>query len=254
MSEEETILHHELLLLIQKCTPEDKTSPLALYLPGYTSLRLLLIQPSRSSREDELLKAVLASYASYKKGGHRSDSDIASMTARDFMLLSKLNNNVLPRQESAEPVGAQLQIQQHQPQHHSHDSDPLLAATLINLQRQSGGPFNGGGTINAHDSLFVGQRHANATEGGSDVNVDNAMQQFATGNQFEGHDFRSTSPTISPALHPIFTSQEQFAGLGASPTFHPITSDHDGISGIAPLGFTATQLSAMLQNESFRGL
>ena len=88
MSELENRLRHELLDLIHKCTPVDKSSPLAPYLPGFTSLRLLLTQQDCSHRDNDLLKSVLASYESYKKGD-RPDTDIAAMTARDFMLLSK---------------------------------------------------------------------------------------------------------------------------------------------------------------------
>lgn len=82
--------------------PADKTSPHATYLPGFTSLKLILQEAvaaaaaggSSASAEnttntpDELLQIILSSATAYAASG-RSESDIAWMTARDYMLLSQ---------------------------------------------------------------------------------------------------------------------------------------------------------------------
>jgi hypothetical protein len=79
---------NELLTLIRTFTPADKTSPLAAYLPGFTSLRLLLEKPSRTTREEDLAQTLVESYSSYQRTG-MPPSDIASMVARDYMMLSQ---------------------------------------------------------------------------------------------------------------------------------------------------------------------
>jgi hypothetical protein len=78
---------NELLSLMCTHMPKDKTDTLAPYLPGFTSLHLLLMKRSRSVRENDMLKTALASFVNYKISG-QSDSNIAWMTARDCMLLS----------------------------------------------------------------------------------------------------------------------------------------------------------------------
>jgi hypothetical protein len=87
MSEVDTKVQN-LLSLVQLHTPEDKTSPMASFLPGFTSLRLLLQKKSRSSRDDQLVNLALTSYDAYQRSG-QNDKDLACMVARDFMLLSK---------------------------------------------------------------------------------------------------------------------------------------------------------------------
>jgi hypothetical protein len=237
LTDEEFQLHHELLALIQACFPEDKNSPLASYLPGFTSLRLLLIQQSRSPRDDELLKSVLSSYASYKKGGHRTDMDIASMTARDFMLLSKLSHNNPPRLEPSKAADIRPRQLPAAP-HQRVDPDPLLA--LISLHRQTGGP-NTSIAQQAPGPLH-GQQHNTNRDG--DSTLEGVLQNFMN-SQFSGHDFHA-----SPVLHPLFTSQEQFASLGASPSLHPISSDaNDGVLNLQNLGLSASQI-ALVQNDS----
>lgn len=77
-----------LLRIIETHTPQDNKSSIAGVLPGFTSLRLLLVKERRSPRENDLLKSVLACYNSYRTTG-RSEADVALLTARDFMALSK---------------------------------------------------------------------------------------------------------------------------------------------------------------------
>lgn len=237
MTEEESQLHHELLILVQRCTPPDKSSPLAPYLPGFTSLRLFLIQQVRSSRDDELLKSILASYASYKKGGHRSEADIASMTARDFMLLSKQSSNDPQRNQSAyTSVVAPRQQRQEPSQFQLVDPVPPIENVFTGMPRATGGAQNGSSGV-GHD--------------------ESSLQHFSTGSQIYGQEFQG-SLAISPALHPITsrflmgspTNGDHFALLGASPSLHPMTSQQDGVSSLVTLGLSATQISALLQNDA----
>jgi len=78
---------NELLTLINEHMPLDKTDSFAPFLPGFTSLNLVLVKRSRSPRENKLLRSALAVFTSHKQAGH-SEGDVAWMTARDYMLLS----------------------------------------------------------------------------------------------------------------------------------------------------------------------
>lgn len=76
----------EVIGILGEFMPSDPNSPLAAYVPGFMSLRLLLLRSSRSNKEEELVKPVLDSFSAYSSGG-RQRSDIALMLARDFMFL-----------------------------------------------------------------------------------------------------------------------------------------------------------------------
>ena len=85
----------EVVSLLGEFMPSDPTSPLAAYLSGFVSLRLLLLRPARSPAESELTGTILESYSSYSAGG-RERSDIAVMLARDFMFLSQQQQQQQP--------------------------------------------------------------------------------------------------------------------------------------------------------------
>lgn len=77
--------------LISNQMPDDKNSPLAGLLPGFTSLRLLLLKANRTEREVVLLDKALSLYRQYKQSGHTEES-LASMICGDFMQLSRQEN------------------------------------------------------------------------------------------------------------------------------------------------------------------
>jgi len=79
---------NDLLTLVRTYTPQDKSSPLAVYLPGFTSLRLLLEKSVKTSHEDELARTLVESYTSYFQAG-KNPADIAWMVARDYQVWSK---------------------------------------------------------------------------------------------------------------------------------------------------------------------
>lgn len=87
----------EVLSLIGEHMPSNSQSPLAGYLPGFTSLRLLLMKTNRTPREAEVLGTILGSYSSYVAAGKQT-SEIAWLLARDCMHLSQ---QIMSQQQNA---------------------------------------------------------------------------------------------------------------------------------------------------------
>jgi hypothetical protein len=248
MTEEEAQLRHELLILIQKCMPVDKNSQFASYLPGFTSLRLLLTQHILSPREEDLLKSILGVYASYKKGSQRSEPNIAVLTARDFMLLSKpeKNSSVL----NPKPTSTRATI--HQPGQKNNFMDRCSPFSSQDIP-----PSNVNNSQNGVSQLSVThpsqvRYHKNNVRGDS---IQDAFVLNTFSLSSHGQDYTGLSLGASPALHPIvgspaLDSQEQFASLGNSPTLQPISSHHDGaVSEVTTLCISASPLSDMLRRE-----
>jgi hypothetical protein len=247
MTDEEAHLHHELLLLIQKCMPADKKSPFASFLPGFTSLRLLLIQQSRSAREDELLKSILASYANYRKGGLRSDTDMAVSMARDFMMKSKQgqNNAALREQQSRNVSVSQQQ---------------MLDSQVISTNIPSSSSFSYVNSNNAFQGI-ANIPGANNQNRYNKSNIDgDSLHDAIILNTFSMsgtvQDYAGTSFGASPALHsiaesPALGSHSNFASLGNTPTLQPIPSHQGGqVSELATLGMSSSPISDMLRNDS----
>jgi hypothetical protein len=76
------------LVIMEQHMPVDKTASFAEYLPGFTSVVLLLTERIHSAREEELLKIAYKCFTLHKESG-MSDRDAAWMTARDFMTTSR---------------------------------------------------------------------------------------------------------------------------------------------------------------------
>jgi hypothetical protein len=77
-----------IVAMLGEFMPTDPDSPSATYLNGFMSLRLLLLRPTRSLEEEELIRTILDSFSSYSAGG-RARADIAMMLARDYIFLSQ---------------------------------------------------------------------------------------------------------------------------------------------------------------------
>jgi hypothetical protein len=239
MTDEEAHLHHELLLLIQKCMPADKKSPFASFLPGFTSLRLLLIQQTRTPREDELLKAILVSYATYRRGGNRSETDMAVSTARDFMMMSKQGQNYTTlREQLSRSLSASTAQQQSQ---------------IVSTSLQSTSGFNSFSSI---QGIIPNNQNRNTkanldSDSLHDAIILNTFSMSCTGNEYPG-----TSFGVSPALHstaesPALGSHSNFASLGNTPTLQPIPTHQNGqISELAALGMSSSPISDMLRNDN----
>lgn len=78
----------QVISLLGEYMPSDPDSPLAAYLPGFMSLRLMLLRPSKSVEDEEMVRTILGSYSSYTGSG-RSKQDIALNLARDFLFLNQ---------------------------------------------------------------------------------------------------------------------------------------------------------------------
>jgi hypothetical protein len=85
----------QVISLLGEFMPSDSSSPLSSLLPGFMSLRLMLLRPNKSSEEQDIMRTMLGSYASYSAGG-RTKSDIAIMLARDFMFLVQQHTSIHP--------------------------------------------------------------------------------------------------------------------------------------------------------------
>lgn len=78
----------EIVSLLGELMPSDPNSPLAPYLPGFMSLRLLLLRTTRTADEEEHARTTLDSFTSYSQSG-RQRTEIGVMLARDYMFLSQ---------------------------------------------------------------------------------------------------------------------------------------------------------------------
>jgi len=59
----------QVIAVLGKYMPSDPLSPLAPYVSGFMSLRLLLLRTSRTAEEEELVTTMLDSFTSYTAGG-----------------------------------------------------------------------------------------------------------------------------------------------------------------------------------------
>jgi hypothetical protein len=85
----------QVISLLGEFMPSDASSPLESLLPGFMSLRLMLLRPTKTTEEEDIMRTMLGSYASYSAGG-RTKSDIAIMLARDFMFLIQQHTSIQP--------------------------------------------------------------------------------------------------------------------------------------------------------------
>ncbi|CAJ1942840.1 unnamed protein product [Cylindrotheca closterium] len=149
----------ELLNLLEQFAPSDD-SPYAMYMTGFSMLRLLLVKQVKTPQESEFISTMLESYSSYKSSGRRNQ-EIACLVARDFMVVYQSSGGVgvpdqqqqqqqqqmksnsqqimnvqsMQQQFSAQPLQSQaMQQQQHQQQQHQqqqqHANDLLQLNTM----------------------------------------------------------------------------------------------------------------------------
>jgi hypothetical protein len=130
-----------LLKLLAEHIPTHRNSPYSPYLPGFTSLRLLLLKQTKTAEEKDLLITILESYSSYLSSG-RSNSETVWMIARDFMLLSRTSATRQQQdrvQDSQIPILQQQQSNQHlqgqQPSHQFQHQQQMLHGPKSNLQQ-----------------------------------------------------------------------------------------------------------------------
>ena len=103
----------EIVSMLGEFMPSDPSSPMAPYVQGFMSLRLLLLRPSLSNEEQDILKILMESYSSYSMGG-RPRGDTALMLVRDYLFLT-----------NQQPLQVAPQHSVHQGENHYHQP-PLL--------------------------------------------------------------------------------------------------------------------------------
>ena len=160
----------EVLKLITDHSPADKNSPYSPYLPGFTSLRLLLIKSDRSAHEAELVTTMLDSYSSYLPSG-RQPVELAWMIARDFMLLTQTSHASRQNQAPAVQLPPQQPLHQAGPapgglSHRIHQQQVLHQGITHQHNHQPNGlhqPLSqqavGGVAIHAPGGGVVQQQH-----------------------------------------------------------------------------------------------
>lgn len=106
-----------LLKLLTELMPTHMNSPLSAYLPGFTSLRMMLLKSTKTQNETELVNCMVQSYESFLSTG-RPLQDIAMLVVRDFVAMSQesVHQNMAALTSSVAPV--RQQYQQYQPQQH----------------------------------------------------------------------------------------------------------------------------------------
>jgi hypothetical protein len=104
----------DVLKLLAEHTPTHRNSPYSTYLPGFTSLRLLMLKRNRTKDDNDTLSTMLESYTSYLTS-RKEPGEIAWMVARDYMLLTQLPNQI--GSSIAPALQPYQQIQQLPPQH-----------------------------------------------------------------------------------------------------------------------------------------
>jgi len=191
--------------LIETHTPLDKNSPHVEYLPGFTSLRLLLTDHARSDRENELIKSALRAFQTYRSAG-RSDKDCAWMTARDFMILSK----------------------------HS------------GVHAQSGLHAKSGG------NCAPGTCQTGSASGCAPMSA--ATELPSSGSLVDHNSRPQSAPATKANHHSQHSMNTSDYSTGLSPLLNSVAGGHmpqsDVLNNFAPMGLSASQLSALLQSDS----
>jgi len=135
----------DVVSLLGKLMPSNPNSPLAPYLSGFMSLRLLLLRPSRSHNEEEHAQTMLDSYTSYSQGG-RSKADISLMLARDYMFLAQ-NNNIQQQQQQQPNPSSQANFL-----NHGQGSAATLSGNSLEFDIHNSPML---GSVSANDALSI---------------------------------------------------------------------------------------------------
>jgi hypothetical protein len=220
-------LYSDLLKLVEGYMPAGKSSPLAAFLPGFTALRVILIKRNRSSQEEELLKTAMNCYTTNKQAG-RSDADVVAMTARDFMALSK-DGSVRKISAGSDHQCREANGGPEQAQHNQTLVQPLPATD----NTCTPGPFWKPEETTANTSADVKCCSDSKT-------CDTSGRQ----NEMMSHS------TKVDATRLVSLTNQEIPPLGMSPSLHGLGSHADfSTAGMASLGLSASQVSAMLQGD-----
>jgi hypothetical protein len=123
----------DMLRLMQDYMPQDSLSPNISYLPGFTSLRLLLLKTTaKTDRETQLVTTLTNQLVAYE-GQNRARQDIALLLARDFMMMTQQQQQIQFQSHQQSLVQQPQQQQLNQVQYHSH---PLQQQQMLGQQPQ----------------------------------------------------------------------------------------------------------------------
>lgn len=197
-----------LLRLLTELMPTTTNSPLAPYLSGFTSLRMMLLKPIKTQQEGSLVSCVVQSYASYMSTG-RPLSDIALLVVRDFMALSQTpqaqqsvvalapahagvsqQNYQFQQQGTPQqaPQQAQQQPMQGQPVQQKH-TQPMQQITIA-----SGIDYGNGSGVVAVEPTPVSQLRGMNGVGAQQLQPQNQVAQFQQGARSTGANGQNQQP------------------------------------------------------------
>jgi hypothetical protein len=93
-------LKDELISILGEHMPLDSSSEFAFCLPGFMSLRLLLLKSNTTVEEDDMITTILNSFVSFRTSS-LSDGEIAVMLTRDFLYLKQIQHRFEPQNTAA---------------------------------------------------------------------------------------------------------------------------------------------------------
>jgi len=116
-------LKDELISILGEHMPLDASSELAFCLPGFMSLRLLLLKSNKTAEEEDMIATILNSFSSFRST-RLGNGEIAVMLTRDFLYLKQVQSRV-EQQNSVASV-----LHQWSNNHNQHSGASLLHPPL----------------------------------------------------------------------------------------------------------------------------
>jgi len=227
----EAIEEREFHALIQAHMPSDKNSPVSEFLPGFASLCLLLAEQVPSDRERALLQAALNSYRTHKAAGHR-DFDVAWMTARDFMTVSKSHLSRSKQSDEASRTSG-------------------VAGAIVGSSTCTGRVDGNQGCCPPAKTVAV-ERPSGTDAASTVLPPTTAPGASIVPIETQNAMFTAAMPANANAAAAGVGGHQDILSFGISPSLHPIVpgggaTHADLLASLAPLGLSASQLAALLQ-------
>jgi hypothetical protein len=116
-------LKDELISILGEHMPLDPSSEMAFCLPGFMSLRLLLLKSNKTAEEEDMIATILNSFSSFRST-RLGNGEIAVMLTRDFLYLKQVQSRV-EQQNSVASV-----LHQWSNNHNQHSGASLLHQPL----------------------------------------------------------------------------------------------------------------------------
>lgn len=169
--------------------PSNPSSAIPSHIQSLMSLRLLLLRVRRSSQEDEVVNTVLGSYSSYSKSG-RSNCDIATMLARDFMFLTQQQPQATMHSQS----------QRFPPLQHHNSGIPQIRTSMLERSHLPHVSMTTMSNLSnaSHDDGYVKQP---MNHGHNEVMMDPKLTFYAGLDDARlDNNFRPDSPALTPII------------------------------------------------------